>query len=99
MLSFQRPDKIADAVRLVWEPDTTGLWFEVAGRLPSEGGSAASDKTVKERLGLIVDRRNAIVHEDDADGSGERSPIDAPLVEDAIGFIGEVVAAIDEILR
>jgi hypothetical protein len=72
-LSFQHPDRIADAVRLFSE---VKLWEEVG----KEVGMSAN--AVKTSLVLIVDRRNKIAHEADIDPSypGQRWPIDAVLV-------------------
>lgn len=68
-LSFQRPDKIADAIRLFSD---VSLWDSVATHL---GTNAA---TIKARINLAVDRRNKIAHEADIDPSypGARWPID-----------------------
>lgn len=90
-LSFQRAEKIADALRLVVDIEG-GLWPAVAERIGLKDA-----KTVKERLDLIVDRRNAIVHEDDSDLSGSRSPIEEVLVTTSLDFLGAVVTAIDDI--
>lgn len=56
--TFQRPDKVADAIRLITERP---LWDDVGARL----GMTAAD--VKTRLGAIVDRRDKIAHEADMD--------------------------------
>ncbi|MCX2971959.1 hypothetical protein OSB71_24420, partial [Streptomyces sp. JHD 1] len=55
-LSFQQPDKVADAFRLVSD---VSLWVEVAKHL----GLRPED--VKRQLKLIADRRNKIAHEAD----------------------------------
>lgn len=90
--TFQRADKIADAIRLVCTIDA-GLWPGVGAAI-----GIADTKQVKERLDLLVDRRNAIAHEDDTGASGERAPIDAELVASAIDFIEDVGSAIDHIV-
>ncbi len=59
-LSFQQPDKVADAIRLFCDKE---LWSDVASRLGIE------PKSAKNRLKLIVDRRNMIAHEADMDPS------------------------------
>ncbi|MBP0944026.1 HEPN domain-containing protein [Pseudomonas alliivorans] len=84
-LSFQQPDKIADAVRLFSD---IKLWEVV--------GSYIADKDVKERLRLIVDRRNKIAHEADMSPSypGQRWPITQSDVADIRLFIGRVVEGI-----
>jgi hypothetical protein len=80
-LSFQQPDKVADAIRLFCGKE---LWKEVGTRLGIDAKSA------KNRLALIVDRRNKIAHEADMDPSspGARWPIDETLVEEAINSLG-----------
>jgi hypothetical protein len=89
--SFQHPDKIADALRLVTE---VRLWDAVATRL----GVAAD--SVKQTLALIVDRRNKIAHEADADPSypGARWPIDPTMVNNALGFLDSVAEAINAVI-
>ena len=87
--SFQTPESIADAVRLVSD---VALWNEVA----QQQGLEAQE--VKDRLRLIVQRRNKIAHEADImpDPAGQiaysdlRSPIDQSMVDSAIDFIEQV---------
>lgn len=90
--SFQQPEKIADAIRLISDQK---LWDEVAVIL---GKSA---KEVKQQLSVIVDRRNKIAHEADIDptfGIGNRWNIDENQVNDAVNFIQQVVESIHQIL-
>ena len=89
-LSFQHPDKIANAIRLV---STVDLWQAVALRRNEDV------KATKAQLFAIVDRRNKIAHEADLDpgNPGERWPIDRPLVEEAIDFIESTIRAIYEV--
>lgn len=86
-LSFQQPDKIADAVRLFSD---IKLWDSVAVKL--------GDKGVRDRLRLIVDRRNKIAHEADMSPTypGERWPITQADVSEMRIFIGSVIEAIHE---
>ena len=67
-MSFQHPDRIADAVRLFSSCD---LWSSVASQL------SMTAENVKTQLQLIVERRHKIVHEADIDPSysGSRWPI------------------------
>lgn len=78
--SFQKPDKIAEAFRLI---STVKLWDTVAVELATDAAS------VKAQLATIVDRRNKIAHEADLDPTNPRSrwPIDRAMVEDAIQFV------------
>lgn len=93
--SFQKPEHIADAIRLI---SNKKLWEEVSinmGRLPKDA------KDIKNQLSLIVDRRNKIAHEADIDPSypiGDRWPIDELLVNEAVDFIEQVVESIHNIL-
>lgn len=86
-LAFQHPDKIADAVRLF---SSSELWPSVASHL----GLTVPD--VKNRLRLIVDRRNKIAHEADLDPDypGSRWPISPSESTDAVDFIQDVCEAI-----
>jgi len=89
--SFQDPDKVADAIRLI---SSKKLWDEVAGIL----GMTAGD--VKITLKLIVDRRNKIAHEADMDPSnpGGKWPISTAMVDNAVGFIERVGASIYKVV-
>ena len=85
--SFEHPDRVADAIRLISD---VNLWDTVASDL----GSVTAD--VKQRLKLIVDRRNKIAHEADIDPSfpNTRWPIDDQMVSDSTTFIEQVVHSI-----
>lgn len=86
-LAFQYPDKIADAVRLF---STRKLWPSVALKL------GLPTQEVKERLRLIIERRNKIAHEADLDPSypGVRWPI---LPADAAGTVNFIKAICEAI--
>ncbi|NET61274.1 MAG: hypothetical protein F6K47_35650 [Symploca sp. SIO2E6] len=91
-LSFQTPDKIADAIRLI---SNKKLWDEIAEQI------GRPTKDIKQQLSLIVERRNKIAHEADIDPSynlGTRWEIDKVQVSDAINFIEQVVESIHQIL-
>ena len=90
-LSFQHPDKIADAIRLFY-PDP--LWPSVATSL------STSVDDVKTRLKLIVERRNKIAHEADMDPSfpSARWPITKQDVQSTIDFIEKICGAIHAII-
>ncbi len=54
---------------------------------------------IKERLNLIVDRRNKVVHEADMERPSyldKRYPIDYQMVEDSVAFIERITEAIYE---
>jgi hypothetical protein len=85
--SFQQADKIAEAIRLIFDKQ---LWDEVAHHL------LRTPKDIKEQLNLIVERRNKIAHEADLDPTtfGQRWPINAPVVDDAIDFVQQIAESI-----
>jgi hypothetical protein len=90
--SFQSPDNVADAIRLISDKK---LWDEVSITM----GRPAKD--IKQQLRLIVDRRNKIAHEADVDPTlnlGNRWMIREELVNDAIDFIERVVQSIHQML-
>ncbi|MBI2888112.1 MAG: hypothetical protein HYY02_13035 [Chloroflexi bacterium] len=89
--SFQRADKLADAVRLISEVQ---LWEGIA----QEVGVNAQD--AKQRLNLIVDRRNKIAHEADVNPTfpDSRWPIDENLVDGAVDFIVRIGETIFKII-
>jgi len=90
-LAFQQPDKVADAIRLFSD---VKLWQAVATIL----GGAETD--IKNRLRLIVDRRNKIAHEADLDPSypGTRWPVSVDDVEGITTFLRQLAAAIQEVV-
>ncbi len=90
-LSFQHPDRIADAIRLFYP---SPLWSDVASSL------SIPVNDVKTRLKLIVERRNKIAHEADMDPSyiGIRWPINEHDVQTAINFIESVCESIHSII-
>lgn len=91
LLSFQQPDKVADAVRLISEKP---LWTEVSRQL------GRAEQSVKAELKLIVERRNKIAHEADIDPSypGARWPIVPQDTATALVFTEHVVDAIYKIV-
>ena len=82
-LTFQRPDKIADAVRLISDVQ---LWQTVAQAMNSR------PEDIRRRLDLIVTRRNQIAHEADMDPAfpGTRWPISEADVVDVISFLTQL---------
>ena len=89
--SFQTPDNVAEAIRLISD---TPLWNGVAARLN------VTARYTRERLSLIVNRRNQIAHEADTDPSygGRLWPIDFAVVDQTVQFIEELTEAIYEIV-
>ena len=85
--SFQTPENIAGAIRLVSD---VGLWDAVSQRT----GIPAAE--IRRRLDLIADRRNKIAHEADISSSPyeELWPIDRSMVADTVDFIDTMAEAV-----
>lgn len=99
LLSFQHPDKVAQACRLV---STVDLWTAIANHLGiARQGRVQANKVAKNKLKLIIDRRNLIVHEADLDPTPprvNRYSINQQLTEDALKFLDDVVHTIHVVL-
>lgn len=89
-VSFQHPDKVADAFRLV---TAHTLWDTVAAALSQPAGD------IKRQLMLVVDRRNKIAHEADIDPTPppSRYPINETLVVGSLDFLERLVTALDTV--
>jgi len=83
--TFQRPDDIANALALV---GIGRLWKSAFPNGPEQA---------KTSLGLVVTRRNRIVHQCDSDPltPGSVTPLDAQGAADAVRTVEHVVMAID----
>jgi len=87
LLSFQTPDKIGDALSLIWtEPHK---WQHISST------AGYQEREARETLKNIIDRRNRIVHEADFDPvTAKRTPIsnsDANLTTDFIDKIAHSI--------
>lgn len=98
ILTFQQPEKIADAVRLFSQ---TELWNEVAlkfGATPSTKTNEA--KAIKRQLSLIITRRNQIAHEGDLQPNLLRQPW--PISRTDLDFVAstieKIIKAIDAVV-
>jgi len=82
-VTFQRPDKIADGIRLISDVQ---LWQTIAQAMN------ARPEDIRRRLELVVDRRNQIAHEADMDPAfpGTRWPISEADVVDVISFLSQL---------
>jgi len=89
--SFQTPDNIADALKMVSQRK---VWESVSKNL----GAPVQD--VKNNLRVLVERRNKIAHEADSDPSlpTAKLPITDVDVQIAIEFIKSIVAEIEIII-
>lgn len=91
-LSFQQPEKVADAIRLISE---VKIWEEVSVIL------GESVQHAKDSFKLIIERRNKIAHEADLNPSypGQLWPIDAAMVEMIFNRIESVARAIFDAVK
>lgn len=94
-LSFQYPEKIADALSYIWTQNNK--WETISQNM----ATPISAKDLKTKLTNIIVRRNQIVHEGDCIVTVfpiQQQPMQASDVEDVIAFITELVHAIDCII-
>lgn len=97
-MTFQEPEKIADAVRLC---STIELWNAVALKLGATPATQATKaQSLKKDLSLIVRRRNRIAHEGDLQPSPLREPW--PITKADLSFVADqieqLVKAIDDLV-
>lgn len=85
--SFQHPDKIKDALSYIW--DEEHKWQMIAGGMVLPGATINDkQKYLQQRIILIVERRNRIVHEADIDPfTGVRGNISTTDVDSIIKII------------
>jgi hypothetical protein len=91
-LSFQMPDKVADAIRLVADKE---IWKEIGKAMRKK------PEPIKQQLRLIVDRRNKIAHEADIDPSapGVKWPISKTDADDSTSFLEKLGSSIYNIVK
>lgn len=91
--TFQNPNDIASGISLI---SGVTLWDSIAGRLQS------TTVAVRDRLRLIVERRNKIVHEADLNPAYGRIGILWPITpveaDDAVTFVEDVTEAIHSVV-
>jgi len=88
--SFQQADKIKEALLLI---DSSDIWEKIATLLNE------NKDDLKNRLNLIIERRNQIAHEADIEPIyKELREIEAEDVDDSIIFIEKIVTAISDVV-
>jgi hypothetical protein len=95
--SFQNPHAIAQAIKHIWDPEKKDLWKEVSKEL-----SDISEDQIKQRLKLIVTRRNQIAHEADMDKDipiPMKRLIESKDVKENIDFIENLANVMYEVLK
>ncbi|MEQ9207453.1 MAG: HEPN domain-containing protein [Phycisphaerales bacterium] len=92
--SLQQPGKIADGLSLI---GVENFWSQVSAKMNQ------NEKTVKNQLVSVVDRRNKIVHEGDLYSSkksrGKDRPLSPRYVEDSNAFIIQLINASDFVIN
>lgn len=89
--SYQNSENISSGLSHIW--DEPHKWQQIADKLN------ITQKETTDKLNLIIDRRNQIVHEGDVDpGSGLLYPINFEDTMRVIDFIVEVVKSIDKLV-
>lgn len=86
-LAFQAPEKIADALSLIWNEGHKWQALAIA--------TGIDQATLTTQLKTIINRRNQIVHESDLDlVTGIRNNIDKTDIDDVITYIEKLSEAI-----
>lgn len=90
-LSFQHPDRVADAFRLIVD---IKLWDTLAHQLN------ADPQHLKDVLKLIVDRRNKIAHEADVDPTYPKTrwPISKSDIVSTTDFLDQIVETLHQVV-
>lgn len=95
--SFYRPDKLSEALSLIWTCPPKEKWSRILNRMKSTGRHGArTEEDVRDELTLIGDRRDLIAHSADTP-PGSNTPNPA-LREDAmqvITFVADLAFAVD----
>lgn len=90
-LAFQEPEKITNALSLIWNEPYK--WQQIALQM------GLSERDVKIKLKNIVIRRNQIVHEADKDlSTNELQPIRHDDVKNSVDFIESLVEKINALV-
>lgn len=89
--TFQKPDKIEGALRLVGIND---FWFKVAQRM----GRGASKEGIKRKVGQYAHRRDKIGHEADRSGAGRLNHISRPYVRECLSFVQKFIHSADQVI-
>jgi hypothetical protein len=96
-LAFQAPDKVSDALSHIWIENNK--WEKVVGQMTIQFSATTlndKEKELRQRLKLIVARRNQIVHEADIDlHTREKRQIDKVNIDDNINFIEDLGKSIN----
>lgn len=88
--SFQNPEKINEGLKMVFEKE---IWKTVSAMMSN------NPTDVKQRLSLIVKRRDCIAHEADYDPVNlSQYDIDESITNEAVNFIVTLVFMLDSIL-
>lgn len=91
-LAFQAPEKIADALSLIWDEQYKWQVLSTAMAIPQA--------TITTKLKTIISRRNQIVHEADLDLlTGIRNTVEKADIDDVVLFIETLSAAIFNAVR
>jgi len=90
-LTFQKPPKITNALKLI---GVTDFWYKVARKM----GRRASKDSVKERVGQYASRRDKIAHEGDRKRGGSLNAIRRPYVRDCLNFFQRFIEAADAVI-
>jgi RiboL-PSP-HEPN len=90
-LTFQKPDKIENALKLIGISD---FWYKVAVKM----GHGTSKESLKRKLGQYAARRDKIAHEADRAPGSTLNKISRPYVKECLNFVDRFIKGADTMI-
>jgi len=95
--SFYRPDRLSEALSLIWICPPKEKWARVLARMKSTGRYATrTQESIRDELTLISDRRDLIAHSMDAQpGAIAANPVSREDATQITTFVADLALALD----
>lgn len=95
--SFYRPEKLSEALGLIWTFPAKEKWARILARMKSTGRhTAKTEQDVRDELTLISDRRDLIAHSmDEHPGAAAQNPVVRDDAVQVVTFIEDLAFAVD----
>ena len=95
-LSFQAPDKLKDGLSYIWD-ESHKMQLIADDMIQSNSSKGEKEIILKQRLQLIIDRRNQIVHEGDINPmTNEKREITKEMTVETVEFIEKLGVSISK---
>ncbi len=95
--SFYRPEKLSEALSLIWTSPAKEKWARIVVRMKATGRhSRRTEQDVRDELTLIGDRRDLIAHSVDTHpGMGSPNTVHREDAMQILTFVSDLVLALD----